>query len=420
MVMSTRKKWIALVGVLVLPVLIVLAMVRMGAVSLNTSSSDDETPVDLRSLAALPYTNYVVEAEERKEKAGVMLYDEALAYDGVNLYCNHYEKTSGAYLIDMTGRVVHQWHAADSSMWKLVTVDKSGNVYAVLDNDERVRLVKMDWNSTVLFELPGRFHHDIRLLDDGSVVTLKREQRVLRHKGQAVRILDDYMVRISSAGRVVKSISLFDLMRGHSVVQRVLDLAIAPGSARRILDILHTNTAEVLDRDIPGFCRKGNILFCMRNLDLILVWDYESNEIVWQHDGDGEWQHPHEPTLTTSGNLLIFDNGRLREWSRIIEMDPITRQIVWEYRGDPPTSFFTARRGSTQRFVNGNTLVTESDTGRVFEITEDGKLVWEWYNPLFSNQGRSIVYKMKRFEPGVVDAWMAKAGRTSADPKAVR
>jgi hypothetical protein len=392
------------VSVLALLILLGVALWRLGVDSLDTSSSDEE-PVDLEALAALPYTNFVVESEERKKKVGVTLYDEAQAYPGVSLYCNHLEERTGALLIDMGGRVLHQWEAPDSGVWALATLDQNGNVYGVIYNGDRGRLVKMDWRSTVLYELPGFYHHDVQFFDDGSMVTLRRQTRNIPHRKRSVLILDDYLVFISPDGRIAKSISLFEVVRRQNVVQRILDEAKPNRRSRYALDILHTNTSDVLERDVPGFCRKGNILICMRNLDLILVYDHETDEIVWQHDGNGEWQHPHEPKLLPNGTLLIFDNGDRREWSRLIEMDPITKEIVWEYKGNPSESFYTAARGSIQRLPNGNTLVTESDTGRVFEVTRNGKIVWEWYNPLFSDEKRAIVYRMKRFEQSVVDAW---------------
>ena len=64
-----------------------------------------------------------------------------------------------------------------------------------------------------------------------------------------------------------------------------------------------------------------------------------------------------------------------------------------------------------QRFPNGNTLITESDTGRAFEITRGGQIVWEWFNPFFSAKGRAIVFKMKRLEADIVGTWLANAGQ---------
>jgi hypothetical protein len=40
--------------------------------------------------------------------------------------------------------------------------------------------------------------------------------------------------------------------------------------------------------------------------------------------------------------------------------------------------------GGAQRLHNGNTLVTEANFGRLFEITPTGEVVWEYINPYFA------------------------------------
>ena len=72
--------------------------------------------------------------------------------------------------------------------------------------------------------------------------------------------------------------------------------------------------------------------------------------------------------------------------------DPRTNRIVWEYRTAEPTDFYSRTRGASQRLDNGNTLITESENGRIFEITRDGDVVWEFVNPSLS----------KKREPGIV------------------
>ena len=39
---------------------------------------------------------------------------------------------------------------------------------------------------------------------------------------------------------------------------------------------------------------------------------------------------------------------------------------------------------SMQRLPNGNTLICEGPSGRVFEVTADKELVWEFVNPFFN------------------------------------
>ena len=64
------------------------------------------------------------------------------------------------------------------------------------------------------------------------------------------------------------------------------------------------------------------------------------------------------------------------------EINPVTEQVVWSCPAKGGPDFLdSAKLGSVQRLANGNTLITESDYGRAFEITPDGATVWEFYNP---------------------------------------
>ena len=78
-------------------------------------------------------------------------------------------------------------------------------------------------------------------------------------------------------------------------------------------------------------------------------------------------------------------------------MDPLKRKIVWEYVEKPPELFYSSTAGASQRLPNGNTLITESAKGRVFEVTADGEVVWEFFNPERRKDGKRIViYRMER------------------------
>ena len=82
----------------------------------------------------------------------------------------------------------------------------------------------------------------------------------------------------------------------------------------------------------------------------------------------------------------------------MVELDPSRKKIVWEYRSDSPQQFFSVSRGSSQRLPNGNTLITESDKGCVFEVTSGGEMVWEFFNPeiKMEDEKRAAIYRMTR------------------------
>src|SRR5438477_126249 len=88
----------------------------------------------------------------------------------------------------------------------------------------------------------------------------------------------------------------------------------------------------------------------------------------------------HALVLLDNGNLLLFDNGPHRidtslPFSRVLEIDPKTKEIVWRYQEGIVTSFYSPRVSNAQQLPNGNTLIAENMFGRMFEVTREGTVV---------------------------------------------
>ena len=109
--------------------------------------------------------------------------------------------------------------------------------------------------------------------------------------------------------------------------------------------------------------------------------------------------------MLKNGNLLIFDNGRYRGWSRIIELNPVNLSVVWEYKKD---GFFSYSQGYLQVLENGNKLVTISKLGRVIELDKNNNVVWDWYyDKSIDKDGRKIrddIYRMSRYDKKFIDS----------------
>ena len=132
-----------------------------------------------------------------------------------------------------------------------------------------------------------------------------------------------------------------------------------------------------------------HILASMRSVSAVVIIDRSTSEIVWKVGSDIVAQQ-HNATELENGNILIFDNGAFRNgesitYTRAIEVDCATKKIVWEYRDNSQMhNFFTPFMGSAQRLSNGNTLLCESAFGRLFEVTADKHVCWEYINPHFA------------------------------------
>jgi len=102
--------------------------------------------------------------------------------------------------------------------------------------------------------------------------------------------------------------------------------------------------------------------------------------------------------LPGAGNILIFDNGgRKRKSSVALEINPITKEVVWAYENG--FEFYSRAGASLQRLPNGNTFISEDVRGRVFEVTPDKKIVWEIKSSHYINRaGRYAPNYCSRFK----------------------
>jgi outer membrane protein assembly factor BamB len=109
--------------------------------------------------------------------------------------------------------------------------------------------------------------------------------------------------------------------------------------------------------------------------------------------------------------MLLFDNrghydSEGQDKSRVIEFDPHTYKIVWEYTGDDTKPLYSTIRSAQERLPNGNTLITESEGGRLIEVTPNGEIVWEYVNPVRGGQQDKripVVSWGQRIDPQWID-----------------
>jgi len=75
----------------------------------------------------------------------------------------------------------------------------------------------------------------------------------------------------------------------------------------------------------------------------------------------------------------------------VLEYDPQTQAFPWFYPGPNGKPFFSEIRGLSQRLSNGNTLITNSVAGEVFEVTPGHEVVWS------CSCGQVTLYRARRY-----------------------
>jgi hypothetical protein len=364
-------------------------------------------------LLALPYLSHSPE-RANEDDAGVVRHLRDKADPGYNLYTSR--TSPEIYLIDMDGNLVRSWTSPQQreTIVEYAAPFGDGDLLVINKFEDVVRI---DPDGEPVWRRPIPAHHDLWIEPDDSAYVVVRDVR--RHNGLDVDF--SALVLLGAEGGVERRWDAYekldDIRRTFdmtpfdpavdaggpwTLARRFMERNVSRlrGESEKLRDPFHLNTVTVLPETDLGKrdarFREGNLLICYRNLDQIAIFDPESGEFVWSW-GYGDLDRPHYPVMLETGRILVFDNGTFREWSRVLELDPETEEIVWEYVADPLESFYSEAGGSAQRLPNGNTLITETMKGRVFEVSAEGEIVWEWFHPVIERGHRSQVYRMIRY-----------------------
>lgn len=265
-------------------------------------------------------------------------------------------------------------------------------------------------------------HHDWERLSNGNTLVLAN----LVHdvKGfKAPRVLDDVLYEVDPQGKIVWRWTASDHLDEFGFSKAALDQLrnAAPRDGAKAVDYLHTNSARVLgpnkwfDGGDARFA-PDNVIISSRQANIVAIIDRKTGKVVWRLGPDfaptgGKLPRPvdqligqHDPHLIApglpgAGNLIVFDNQGEAGYpivspgifphSRVLEIDPVRKEIVWEYTAvdsrQTQWSFYSAFISSARRLPNGNTLVDEGMNGRVFQVTPQGEIVWEYVSPFYGD-----------------------------------
>jgi len=353
-----------------------------------------------------------------------------------------------AYRDDGTGHlecnalVLQDWHGNEVWRWDQWDLDAHGNPIARGHHDFQRE------GNPVGYPVPGMNS----LVHSGKTLILVHEN-VVRPDIAPWTIEDDVVLEVDYEGNILWEWHASDHSRafGFNWAARIALQTVqvgAPellGGGADVTDWLHINSASYLGPnqwwdDGDTRFHPENIIVDARSANIIWIIEKATGDIVWKVGPDyARWRpegklgqiigqhHAHliPKGLPGEGNILVFDNGggagfgwllgtptypnKYRFYSRVIEFNPITLDIVWEYKRQEPASeeyymFYSFYISSAQRLLNGNTLITEGSTGRVFEVTPTGELVWE-YVSLYHDLAFDMLPALLRFENDVYRAY---------------
>jgi hypothetical protein len=341
----------------------------------------------------------------RDSEPGLGRYDPSRAFNGLTIY-TAVKSQFPVRLMDMQGNTVHQWNLPFEqlegdrddglplrrSVSELTVASPrllpNGDLLAVIGTTTFTPwgygIIKVDKDSNLLWKYMKQAHHDLDIAPDGRIYALLH--KVIRSPWPGLErittpFLDDQIAVLSPEGEELAVVSVLEAIQ-DSTYQSLL-MFVNPDQAKG--DLLHVNSITWLDESMASRLPnavEGDVLISMRQIDVLAVLDLDTRVIKWAVRGP--WHMQHDPDVLADGSLLLFDNrGDMKNGgtSRVLEFDPQTLEIIWEYPGHSEEILFTSIYGSQQRLPNGNTLISESNNGRLIEVTRSGDVVWEYKIP---------------------------------------
>ncbi len=158
----------------------------------------------------------------------------------------------------------------------------------------------------------------------------------------------------------------------------------------------HSTTTEEAAGHSGGKSGKGgDFLYRWGNPRIYDRGTEEDQRLFGQHDV--QWIPASCPG---GGNLLFFNNGNNRTGTKYSSVEEIAlplaesggyvleagksygpAEALWSYTARRKEKFYSSFISGAQRLENGNTLICAGEHGKVFEVTTEGEVVWEWINP---------------------------------------
>ena len=300
---------------------------------------------------------------------------------------------------------------------------------------------KILWDGTVVWDFRyntnGRLtHHDLKVLPNGNVLLIAWETKTRSECIAAGRnpslvtnygLMPDHIIEVKptgpSSGEIVWEWHVWDHLiqdydpskANYGVVAdhpELVDINFVTSTQQ---DLMHTNSIDY-NKELD------QILISVRYYSEIWVIDHSTTtEEAAGHTGGNSgkggdllyrWGNPRAYKRGTSsdrklfeqhdaswvdkgypgeGNILIFNNGVGRGYSTVDEITPPIDENgqyyiesgsaygpttqTWIYK--PTPNFYASHLSGATRLKNGNTLICNGETTKVFEVTPEGSTVWQ-------------------------------------------
>ena len=348
---------------------------------------------------------------------GLVTNEATKVQPGLTLVQGIFPEGTQVRLLSEKGEILHTWNADFFKVWPdadevfpEARVPKSDLNYfihgmtpladgSIVLNFSDLGAAKLDKCSNLVWRTDRPTHHSVTPAEDGkfwipghisahdtpkeylpSALTADDIERLI---GDSFTGFNNTVLLVDANGQVEREVSVLE-----AVYKAGLEAAIYNSLRDVTTDPTHLNDIDVVTEPLAAKIdgvEAGDLLLSLREMSMLLIIDPVDGHVKWHKQG--QWFRQHDPDITPDGKIEIFNNrsksiSHKRVNSQIVSYDPATDETEVLYPiDDANTVFFTDFMGAHQALDNGNRLIVEAAAGRLFEITPEGEVVWDYRLP---------------------------------------
>lgn len=216
-------------------------------------------------------------------------------------------------------------------------------------------------------------HHDVRMDQNGNIVTLTRNYKAVQMEGTDGKMIDslggDGILVMDTKGKVIWEWSTWD----------VWDIKNDASIKEFAYDRFHINSLN--------FDTDGNYLVSVAIEDQIWKVNATTGKLMWKFGKNGDFKmdtscyfsFQHSVHINKDGDLMVFDNSLWRKESGALSfsLDTVKKIATTKIKAILPPAKYSSRMGSAYLLPNDNLLQTSAKTGSVMVTDQKGKILWE-------------------------------------------
>lgn len=224
------------------------------------------------------------------------------------------------------------------------------------------------------------FHHSIERDNDGVIWTETHiEPPVIDHVNP-VSFNDDAIAAVSPDGKLLMNRSVSAIFLANGMPNFVY------GFRNYEDNPIHLNDVQPVLEDGP-FWKKGDLFLSMRTPSMVALYRPSTDKIIWYQAGP--WIHQHDVDILDDHRIAVYNNNDaayVNKWGQ----DNTVEVNVVDFETGKTTSPWREPlhrldvRAETEGLMtvlpDDELFLEEQNFGRLFRMTADGEIVWEFVN----------------------------------------